>query len=226
MSGIRLWQGDVCDLETDAIVVPATPALWMTNGVAASVKQRGGHGIEFEAVGRAPVPIGTAIATGAGTLACRHVIHAVSQTAERRTTPAAIEAATCAAILLADELGDRVVALPSLGSPLGGVAIAEGARIMIGALHESLSRCRVVDEVVLALRSGPTYDAFLAELDRRRAPRSMQVEADAHGPLVGVMRPPPGDETPADDGGGPADRADQAPGGVEAGRGVHPEGVR
>ncbi len=61
MSGIRLWNGDIYDLEVDAIVVPTTTMLWMTSGAAAAVKQRGGHGIDFEAVVKAPERAGVAL---------------------------------------------------------------------------------------------------------------------------------------------------------------------
>ena len=226
MSGIRLWRGDICDLEADAIVVPATPSLWMTNGVAAAVKQRGGHGIEFEAVRRAPAPLGSAIATAAGALRCRHVIHVVSLTAERRTSAAGIEAATRAALELADQLSDRVVAVPSLGSPLGGVPLAECARIMVTTLHDTLSSCRAVDEVVIALRSGPSYDAFLAALHGSRSFRADPVEPGAQAPLAGVMDLSAADEIDAEHTAGPRGPADAGAGDPTGRWRWHAEGVR
>jgi O-acetyl-ADP-ribose deacetylase len=190
MSGIRLWNGDICELAVDAIVVPATPALWMTSGAAAAVKQRGGHGIEFEAVARAPQPTGSAVATGAGTLACRNVIHAVSLGADRRTSAAAIDSATRAALRLASGMGLRALALPALGSPLGGVPLAECARIMVQAIHETLAEYPDVDEVVIALRSERTYRVFQDEVGRRRALRAVPIVPGAHGGPDDITAPP------------------------------------
>ena len=127
MSGIRLWNGDICDLEVDAIVVPTTTMLWMTSGAAAAVKLRGGHGIEFEAVAKAPQLPGAAVATGAGMLACRHVIHAVSLGPDRRTSAAAIDTACRTALRLADQMGLQTVAFPALGSPLLATGTAADA---------------------------------------------------------------------------------------------------
>ena len=90
MGEIQLWHGDICDLEVDAIVNAATTSLWMSTGVGGAIKHRGGDGVEFEAVRLGPVPLGSAVVTGAGRLACRYLIHAVSLGPDRRTRAAAL----------------------------------------------------------------------------------------------------------------------------------------
>jgi len=187
MSGIRLWNGDICDLQVDAMVVPSTPMLWMTSGAAVGVKQRGGHGIEFEAVAKAPQPIGSAVATGAGALTCRYVIHAVSLGPDRRTSAAGIDGATRSALRVAESLQAHVLALPALGSQLGGVPLAECARIMMRAIHETLAECPSLDEVVLALRGTLTYATFQAELGRQRLLRAVPVVPGANGGPADIL---------------------------------------
>ena len=54
MTRIELWNGDICDLEVDAIVNPANVTLWMSTGVAGAIQRRGGDAIEFAAVRQAP----------------------------------------------------------------------------------------------------------------------------------------------------------------------------
>src|SRR5262245_59091783 len=83
---IELWNGDICDLEVDAIVNPANVTLWMATGVGGALKRAGGDEIEFAAVRHGPQPLGTAIVTEAGTLAAKAVIHAVSLDRDRRTS--------------------------------------------------------------------------------------------------------------------------------------------
>ncbi len=56
MARIELWNGDICDLEVDAIVNPANLSLWMATGVGGAIKRAGGDEIEFAAVRQAPVP--------------------------------------------------------------------------------------------------------------------------------------------------------------------------
>ena len=186
MSGIRLWNGDICDLEVDAIVVPATTTLWMTSGAAAAVKQRGGHGIEFEAIAKGPQPLGSAVATGGGSLGCGTVIHAVSLGPDRRTSVAAIGAATGAALRLAGQMNLHTIALTALGSPLGGVPLAECARVMLRAIHQALPECASLDEVVLALRGERTYATFMEEMGREPALRAVPVVPGANAGPVGV----------------------------------------
>jgi O-acetyl-ADP-ribose deacetylase (regulator of RNase III) len=86
LARIELWNGDICDLEVDAIVNPANLSLWMSTGVSGAIKRAGGDAIEFAAVRQAPVPLGEAIVTPAGSLAARAVIHAVSLDRDRRTS--------------------------------------------------------------------------------------------------------------------------------------------
>ena len=86
MARIELWNGDICDLEVDAIVSPASTSLWMSSGVAGELKRTGGDEIEFAALRQAPVALGEAIVTPAGRLAAKVVIHAVSLERDRRTS--------------------------------------------------------------------------------------------------------------------------------------------
>ena len=86
MARIELWNGDICDLEVDAIVNAANLSLWMSTGVGGALKRAGGDAIEFAAVRQAPVPLGGAIVTPAGNLAAKVVIHAVSLDRDRRTS--------------------------------------------------------------------------------------------------------------------------------------------
>ena len=55
MARIELWNGDICDLEVDAIVNAANLSLWMSTGVGGALKRAGGDAIEFAAVRQAPV---------------------------------------------------------------------------------------------------------------------------------------------------------------------------
>src|SRR3712207_6239239 len=113
---IELWNGDICDLEVDAIVNPANLSLWMATGVGGAIKRAGGDQIEFAAVRQAPVPLGGAIVTTAGSLAARAVIHAVSLDRDRRTSADAIDAAVRSAMARAREIGATSIAFPALGT--------------------------------------------------------------------------------------------------------------
>jgi O-acetyl-ADP-ribose deacetylase (regulator of RNase III) len=165
VSRIELWNGDICDLEVDAIVNAAQVSLWMSTGVAGAIKRAGGDEIEFAAVRQAPVPLGGAIVTPAGRLAARAVIHAVSIGPDRRSTGESIESATRTAMIRAREIGAISVAFPALGTGVGGFPLNDAARITVGVVREELARSPDIDRVIFALRGAAAYDAFALALN-------------------------------------------------------------
>jgi len=76
MIKITIEQGDITTLEVDAIINPANSYGYMGGGVAGAIKEIGGQEIETEAVAKAPIPIGSAVITTAGSLKAKHIIHA------------------------------------------------------------------------------------------------------------------------------------------------------
>ena len=160
MARIELWNGDICDLEVDAIVNPANVSLWMSTGVSGAIKRAGGDAIEFAAVRQAPVAIGESIVTPAGSLAARAVIHAVSMDHDRRSSGPVIEAAVRSAMARAREIEAVSVAFPALGTGVGGFPLDEAARITVETVRDELSRSPGIDHVTFALRGAAAYDAF------------------------------------------------------------------
>lgn len=160
MAIIELWNGDICDLEVDAIVSAANPSLWMATGVAGALKRAGGDEIEFAAVRQGPVALGSAVVTGAGRLAARAVIHAVSLDRDRRTSGTAIEDAVRSAMARAREIEAQSIALPALGTGVGGYPLDDAARITVATVRDEVTRSPAVERVVFALRGATAYQAF------------------------------------------------------------------
>ena len=164
MARIELWNGDICDLEVDAIVNPANLSLWMSTGVSGAIKRAGGDAIEFAAVRQAPVALGESIVTGSGNLAARAVIHAVSLDRDRRTSGPVIDAAVRSAMARAREIGATSVAFPALGTGVGGFPLEESARITVAAVRDELERSPGIEHVTFALRGAAPYEAFQAAI--------------------------------------------------------------
>jgi O-acetyl-ADP-ribose deacetylase (regulator of RNase III) len=165
LARIELWNGDICDLEVDAIVNPANLSLWMSTGVAGAIKRAGGDAIEFAAVRQAPVPLGEAIVTPAGSLAASAVIHAVSLDRDRRSSGPVIEAAVRSAMARAREIGAQSVAFPALGTGVGGFPLDEAARITVETVRDELARSPGIEHVTFALRGAAAYHAFHQAID-------------------------------------------------------------
>ncbi|HUQ78772.1 MAG TPA: macro domain-containing protein [Patescibacteria group bacterium] len=164
MTRIELWNGDICDLEVDAIVNAANLSLWMSTGVAGEIKRAGGDEIEFAAVRQAPVPLGDAVVTPAGRLAANVVIHAVSLDRDRRTNAEIIERAVRSAMARARELRVTSIAFPAMGTGVGGFPLDEAARVTVRAVRDELSRSPSIQFVTFAMRGAAAYHAFEAAL--------------------------------------------------------------
>lgn len=160
LARIELWNGDICDLEVDALVNAANLSLWMATGVGGAIKRAGGDAIEFAAVRQAPVPLGGAIVTPAGSLAAKAVIHAVSLDRDRRTSAPIIAQAVRSAMARAREIGARSVAFPALGTGVGGFPLDEAARITVETVRDELGHSPSIEHVIFALRGSIAYEAF------------------------------------------------------------------
>ena len=166
MAEIKLLQSDITTLQVDAVVNAANNHFWMGGGVAGAIKRKGGAAIEAEAVGQGPKPVGESVVTGAGSLPARYVIHAAVMGQDLQTDAAKVRRATQTALERAKELGIATVALPALGTGVGGFSLSEAARIMIAEARAHLAGETTVREITFALFGQDAYDAFKQELAR------------------------------------------------------------
>jgi O-acetyl-ADP-ribose deacetylase len=128
---LEVVEGDITELEVDAIANAANNELWMGAGVAGAIKRAGGQEIEQEAVAQAPIAVGQAVATGAGSLKARHVVHAAVMGQDLQTSAELVSQATRRTLEVADELGVRSLAMPAFGTGVGGFPIERCAELMI-----------------------------------------------------------------------------------------------
>ena len=155
-------EGDITRLEVDAIANAANNRLWMGAGVAGAVKRAGGEEIEREAVALGPIEVGDAVATGAGRLPARHVIHGAVMGQDLRTDTTLIERTTRRCLEVADEVGARSLALPAFGTGVGGVPVADCARVMVKTVREY--EPRTLERVVFAVFGREAEEAFQREV--------------------------------------------------------------
>ena len=159
---LEVVNGNIVELEVDAIANAANDHLWMGAGVAGAIKGAGGAEIEREAVAKGPIEIGDAVATGAGSLPARHVIHGAVMGQDLSTDADKVAKTTKRVLEVADELGARSVALPAFGTGVGGFPLEECATIMVAEArsYEPSS----LERVVFAVYGEPAEEAFLAAL--------------------------------------------------------------
>lgn len=155
-------EGDIAALAADAVANAANDRLWMGAGVAGALKRAGGEEIEREAVAQGPIPRGTAVATGAGRLPARWVIHGAVMGQDLTTDADLIRRTTRACLELADELGCRSLALPAFGAGVGGFPLAECARLMVAEARAY--EPRTLERAIFAVFGAAAYEAFSSAL--------------------------------------------------------------
>jgi O-acetyl-ADP-ribose deacetylase len=159
---LEVVEGDITTLDVDAIANAANDRLWMGAGVAGAIKRAGGEEIEREAVSKGPIEIGEAVATSAGSLTPRWVVHGAVMGQDLQTDADAVRRTTARCLEVADEVGAESLGLPAFGTGVGGFPLDECARIMVEVTRAH--QPRTLRRVVFAVYGGQAKRAFDAAL--------------------------------------------------------------
>jgi len=158
---ISIILGDITELKADAIVNAANNKLVMGGGVAGAIKKKGGKVIEEEAVKKGPVKIGEAVATGAGNLPAKFVIHAATMGMDFVTDEIKIRDACRSALRLAEELKIDSVVFPALGCGVGGFPLLASAKIMAQEVFRHLKENESkLKEIIFCLYDKEAFEVF------------------------------------------------------------------
>jgi O-acetyl-ADP-ribose deacetylase len=160
---LSVVEGDITALDVDAVANAANNHLWMGAGVAGAIKRAGGADIEREAVALGPIELGDAVATGAGRLGAKYVIHGAVMGQDLRTNPDLVARTTRRCLEVADDLGARSLALPAFGTGVGGFSLTDCARIMVREV--TAYKPSSLEEVVFAVFGGEAERAFRFALE-------------------------------------------------------------
>jgi O-acetyl-ADP-ribose deacetylase len=166
---VWVWQGDITAAGTEAVVNAANNEGWLGSGVAGAIRRAAGDQVEAEAVAQAPWPVGDAVRTGPGRLADRGVkaiLHAAAMAPGRPASTDAVGGATAAALRLAAAEGLASVALPALGTGVGGVPMEAAARAMGAAVRDHAAGPTTVTTVVFALYDQAAVERFGGTLEQ------------------------------------------------------------
>ncbi|HEU5452828.1 MAG TPA: macro domain-containing protein [Terriglobales bacterium] len=177
---LELRRGDITDQpDLDAIVNAANTDLVLGAGVAGAIRRKGGDVIDREARALAPIRLGEAVATSAGRLPNKRVIHAAAmgyrpedERLPKRpgslSSAAIIGDATRNSLLRAHELGLRSIAFPALATGVAAFPVDECAQVMIAAAREFAAAHpqTTIERVVFVLFSEADQRVFARFVDR------------------------------------------------------------
>ena len=158
---IEVLDADITTLEVDAITNAANASLQHGGGVAGAIARAAGEALQRESREKAPIEVGDAVATTAGDLPSRWVIHAATMLEPAGLTDAdTIRRCTAATLWKAEELAIRSLALVAFGTGVGGFPIDEAARIEVEEVQRHLESGSRLERVVFCVRGPDAVAAF------------------------------------------------------------------
>jgi O-acetyl-ADP-ribose deacetylase (regulator of RNase III) len=148
---VSVERGSVLDARTDAVVNAANTELHHGGGVARALAVAAGPDFDRESRAAVPCPLGSAVATGAGRLPFRCVLHVptLDWSSGRRAGADELARGVEAALRLAVDRGCRSVAFPLLGAGIAGWGAEESCRAMAAGFGAAASGGRAPDAVVV-----------------------------------------------------------------------------
>ena len=166
LGNITLKQGDITELDTDAIVNPSNTELILGAGVSGAIRAKGGDIIQEKMSKLGGCPVGGAKFTSAGKLKARYVIHAVGPRMGEGDEDAKLKSATVESMKLAADLNLLSIAFPAISTGIFGFPMDRCAKIMIGAVMELFEKGRSggVMKVVFCLWGDESFLTFKKEL--------------------------------------------------------------
>ena len=176
MTTIEAVLGDITTERVDAIVNAANSTLLGGGGVDGAIHAAAGPRLLEECRRlRATthpdgLPPGDAVATGAGDLPCRWVVHTVGPNRHAgQTDPAVLASCFSRSLEVAREVGARSVAVPAVGAGIYGWAADEVADLAVGATV-AVTAEPGLDLVRFVLFSDRVHAAFSAALEQHGIP--------------------------------------------------------
>ncbi|MHA7987049.1 O-acetyl-ADP-ribose deacetylase [Rathayibacter sp. CAU 1779] len=163
--------GDITEQNVDAVVNAADPALLGGGGVDGAIHRAGGPEILAECrvlrETRFPdgLPAGDAVATTAGRLPARHVIHTVGPVySVREDRTALLVSAYARSLEVAGELDAASVAFPAVSAGIYGWPMDDAARVAVRTVLERADAVPGLALVRFVLFSESALRAFDREL--------------------------------------------------------------
>jgi O-acetyl-ADP-ribose deacetylase (regulator of RNase III) len=165
-SRIILVEGDITELDVDAIINAANTQLILGSGVAGAIREKGGPSIQEECNRLGGTYVGGAVMTGAGNLRSRHVIHAVGPRMGEGEEESKLRNATMNSLLLAEEHRLESIAFPAISTGVFGYPVDKCADIMLTVVVEYLKRPSNLKEVYFCLWGRENYNIFKEMIDQ------------------------------------------------------------
>ena len=161
---LELVEGDITEMQTDAIVNAANAHLTLGGGVAGAIRRKGGPEIQKQCNKIGGTFVGGAVITTGGNLKARHVIHSVGPRMGEGDEDQKLKNATLNSLKLADQNNLKSIAFPAISSGIFGFPIQRCAEIMLKTTMDYLKGQTGLEKVAFCLFGQDSYEVFENQL--------------------------------------------------------------
>ena len=161
---LELIEGDITEIQTDAIVNAANAQLVLGGGVAGAIRKKGGPKIQEQCNKIGGTFVGGAVITTGGNLKAKHVIHAVGPRMGEGNEDEKLKNATLNSLKVADENHLKSISFPAISTGIFGFPIKRCAEIMLKTTIDYLKSQTSLKKVIFCLFGQDSYHVFENQL--------------------------------------------------------------
>ena len=168
---VELVQGDITEMDTEAVVNAAKAQLKLGGGVAGAIRRKGGPTIQAECDKIGGTFVGGAVITTGGSLKAKYVIHAVGPMMGEGEEDKKLREATLNSLRVADDNNVKSISFPAISTGVFGYPIGRCANIMLGTTVDYLrgeygDASVTLEKVVFCLYTASDYSVFEETMKR------------------------------------------------------------
>lgn len=163
---LELVEGDITEMDTDAIVNAANDRLILGGGVAGAIRKKGGPQIQAECDKIGGIFVGGAVITGGGNLKAKYVIHAVGPRMGEGDEDEKLRNATVNTLKVADENNLESISFCAISAGIFGFPIERCAAIMLSETIGYLKSETCLEKIVFCLFGQQAYKVFENQLEK------------------------------------------------------------
>jgi O-acetyl-ADP-ribose deacetylase (regulator of RNase III) len=170
---LELVEGDITEMQTDAIVNAANARLILGGGVAGAIKRKGGPTIQQECNKIGGAYVGGAVITTGGNLKAKYVIHAVGPRMGEGDEDERLKDATLNSLKIAEKNNLKSISFPAISTGVFDFPIQRCAKVMLRATigylkgqtpYRDGTGQTGIERVVFCLYGPDNYQVFESQL--------------------------------------------------------------
>ena len=163
-TAVRVETRDITDFEVDGFVYYAVEDLALGTGFGTAIQARGGPGIRKELEELGPIGLGEAVASSAGNMKAKSIIHAVGPKFQESGREEKLRVTMQNSLRVAEEQGLKTLAFPAMGAGFYMIPVEMSARVMYETIREHVTNSSGLEEITICVLDSNQYGVFTSQL--------------------------------------------------------------